>query len=233
MVIPSYNQRERATRSANEAHAYLRAHVDPVAEIVVVDDGSAPGQVPVAAELPADAVLLRNPQNLGKGGAVRAGMLAATGRFVVFTDSDLPFTLEPIADTVAMLEGGADVVIGDRLLEESEAEADVTLLRRLSSAVFTFMVRQCVGIDFRDTQCGYKGYRAAVVRPLFEPLEVTSFAFDVEVLVRAIRSGYTVRRQPIRLVNNEDTSVRLSRHAPQMVADMLRIAWRARRGHYG
>lgn len=206
--------------------------MDAAAEVLVVDDGSRPEEVPSPAELPADVVLLRHATNVGKGGAVRTGMLAARGEYAIFTDSDLPFSLEPVPTTLAWLREGADVVIGDRLLPESECEADVTAMRRLSSAIFTFMVRRVVGIDFRDTQCGYKGYRAAVARHIFERLEVTSFAFDVEVLVRALRSGYSVRRQPLRLVHNDDTSVRLSRHAPQMIADMARIGWRARMGHY-
>ena len=110
--------------------------------------------------------------------------------------------------------------------------APVSAMRRLSSATFTWVVHNLVGLRLPDTQCGYKGYRAAVARPLFEALEVQSFAFDVEILRRAMSAGYQVRRQPLRLVHNEDTSVRLSQHAPQMFADTLRIAWRHRRGHY-
>jgi dolichyl-phosphate beta-glucosyltransferase len=200
--------------------------------VLLVDDGSRPDEVPSAADLPSDVVLLKHATNVGKGGAVRTGVLAARGAYVVFTDSDLPFSLEPIPTTLAWLQDDADVVIGDRLLPESECEVQVTPMRRLSSAIFTFMVRRVVGIDFRDTQCGYKGYRAAVARRIFEGLEVTSFAFDVEVIVRALHSGCTIRRQPLRLVHNEDTSVRLSRHAPRMIMDMARIGWRARTGHY-
>jgi DNA gyrase subunit A len=56
--------------------------------------------------------------------------------------------------------------------------------------------------------------------------------FEVEDLARAVRAGCTIRRQPLSLVHNEDSSVRLQRHAPQMLADMLVIAWRLRRGDY-
>ena len=61
---------------------------------------------------------------------------------------------------------------------------------------------------------------------------MTSFAFEAEILLRAVKAGYRVRRQPLRLLNVEDSSVRLSRHAPRMLVDILRIAWRARRGSY-
>jgi dolichyl-phosphate beta-glucosyltransferase len=98
--------------------------------------------------------------------------------------------------------------------------------------MYTWMVRHLLGLDFSDIQCGYKGYRGAVAKNLFARLEVTSFAFEAEILLRALKAGYRVRRLPLRLLHNEDSSVRLSRHAPRMLLDILRIAWRARRGAY-
>ena len=215
------------------ASEFLRARYGGDAELILVDDGSRPNQALTEADLPPGAILRTHPQNIGKGGAVRTGMLSARGAYLVTTDSDLPFSLEPIPTTLRWLEEGADLVIGDRLLPESTCETEVTALRRLSSFVFTFMVNHLVGLPLPDTQCGYKGYRAAVARALFEPLDITTFAFDVEILARAQRAGYRLRRQPLSLVHNEDTSVRLSRHAPQMIKDTLRVAWRSRRGRYG
>ena len=232
MVIPSYNQRARAVRAAKEAAGFLRDRFGSAAELLIVDDGSREDQVPTAAELPPGTTLVALGKNQGKGGAVAAGVLRARGESVLFTDSDLPFGLEPIPTTLAWLEQGADIVIGDRLLPESECAAHVTPMRRLSSATFTWVVRNLVGLRFPDTQCGYKAYKARVARPLYQALEIRSFAFDVEILRRAVSAGYQVRRQPLRLVHNEDSSVQLSRHAPQMFADTLRIAWRHRLGHY-
>jgi dolichyl-phosphate beta-glucosyltransferase len=232
-VIPSFNQRERTRRAVAEAAAVLAAMPNERTELIVVDDGSGPGAGVQAEDMPPGAVFVGLPENLGKGGAVRAGMLRATGEYVIFTDSDLPFSLDPLPTTLAWLREGADIVIGDRLLPESECATEVTGMRRLSSVVLTFMVKGLCRLDYDDTQCGYKGYRAAVAKALYSRLETTSFSFDVEILMRAKRAGYRVRRQPLRLVHNEDTSVRLSRHAPRMIADTLRIAWRGVRGHYG
>ncbi|MFN8545482.1 MAG: glycosyltransferase [Candidatus Binatia bacterium] len=232
-MIPAFNQRARAVRAAVEAGAFLRARFGDTAELIVVDDGSRPEEIPSPDELPPGTRRIALARNEGKGGAVRAGVLAAQGEYIVFTDSDLPFGLEPLTTTLAWLRAGADIVIGDRLLPESECAVPVTLLRRLSSATFTWCVHHLVGLRLPDTQCGYKGYRTAVAKPLFRALQITSFAFDVEILRRAFDAGYQVRRQPLRLVHNEDSSVRLSTHAPQMFLDTLRIAWRYRRGLYG
>jgi hypothetical protein len=149
----------------------------------------------------------------------------ARGLYVVFTDSDLPFSLDPIERTLATLREGADVVIGDRLHPESSASAPLGPLRRLSSAVYTWLVNHALGLDYADTQCGYKGYRAAAARELFGRLRVTSFAFDAELLLRAHAAGHRIVRQPVRLVHNEDSSVSLLKHAPGMLWDVARLAW--------
>jgi len=232
LIIPAYNQRARSTRSAVTAKAFLDEHFGGRAELIMVDDGSEPEKALQEAELPAGTILVRHPQNLGKGGAVRSGVARARGEYIIFTDSDLPFSLEPIDLTLRWLADDADVVIGDRLHPESVAAIEVGVPRRLSSVVYTWIVNRVLGLDYADTQCGYKGYRSAVAKRLYAPLAITSFAFDTEILLRAQKAGYRVRRQPLRLMHDEDTSVRLTRHAPRMLADVIRIAWRARRGTY-
>jgi glycosyltransferase involved in cell wall biosynthesis len=214
------------------AWEWLRSRLPETSELIVVDDGSRPAEALAEADLPPGVVLVRHPRNVGKGGAVRSGVARARGAFVVFTDSDLPFSLDPIPETLARLRGGADVVIGDRLHPQSAARVEVGALRRLSSLVYTWMVRGLLGLPFPDTQCGYKGYRRPVAEDLFARLEVTSFAFDAELLLRATRAGYRIERQPVQLVHNDDSSVSLARHAPGMVLDMARLVlsrWREER----
>jgi dolichyl-phosphate beta-glucosyltransferase len=231
-VIPTYNQRERTRRAVAEAGAFLAALPGEDSELIVVDDGSSPGVGTQAHDLPPEVIFVSLPVNRGKGAALRAGVEHAQGDFIICTDSDLPFSLEPVPTTLAWLRADADLVIGDRLLPESQCAVPKTPLRRLSSAVFTFMVTRLCGLPLEDTQCGYKGYRAEVARTLFSQLETTSFAFEVELLLRAQNAGYRLRRQPLHLLHDEDTSVRLTRHAPRMIRDTLRIAWRASKGHY-
>jgi dolichyl-phosphate beta-glucosyltransferase len=229
LIIPTFNQRARTLRAVQDAAAWLERRFGAAAELIVVDDGSDPGEALTDAELPPGTVLVRHARNLGKGGAVRSGMGRARGAYVAFTDSDLPFSLEPLGDTLARLRDGADVVIGDRLHPDSMASVSVSPVRRLSSAVYTWLVNHALGLEFADTQCGYKGYRAEVARDLFGRLRVTSFAFDAELLLRARSAGYRVSRQPVRLLHNDDSSVSLLRHAPRMLLDMARLFWWRRR----
>jgi glycosyltransferase involved in cell wall biosynthesis len=108
---------------------WLEERLSGRSELIVVDDGSRADEAVTPADLPAGVILVRQERNLGKGGAIRSGVARARGAYVVFTDSDLPFSLEPIETTLAMLQSGADVVIGDRLHPESSATAPVGRLR--------------------------------------------------------------------------------------------------------
>ncbi len=232
LIIPSYNQRARTRRAAAATTDFLRSRFSERAELIVVDDGSLPDQIVAPSDLPPGTTLIRHQRNLGKGGAVRSGVLQASGRYIIYTDSDLPFSLEPIAPTLEWLRDDADLVFGERQPPEPPSAIEVTWARHLSSVFYTWMVHHLLGLDYPDIQCGYKGYRAAVAKELYGRLEVTSFAFEAEIMLRALQAGYRIRRLPLRLVHNEDSSVRLTRHAPRMFLDTLRLAWRTRRGMY-
>ncbi len=232
LIIPSYCQRARTGRAAAAATKFLQSQFFEQAELIIVDDGSPTGQAVELGDLPLGTTLIQHPRNLGKGGAVRSGVLRARGSYIVFTDSDLPFSLEPLDTTLQWLREDADIVIGERQQLESPSSIEVTWARHLSSIVYTWMVHNLLDLDYPDIQCGYKGYRAAAAKALFGRLQVTSFAFEAEIMIRAQKAGYRIRRLPVSLLHSEDSSVRLRRHAPRMIIDTLRIAWRARRGAY-
>jgi len=232
LIIPTFNQRARTGWAAAAATDFLRSRFLERTELIVVDDGSLPGQAVEPGDVPPGTTLIRHQRNFGKGGAVRSGVLQARGSYIIYTDSDLPFSLEPIAITLEWLRDDADIVIGERQPLEAPLPIQIRWARHLSSVIYTWMVHHLLGLDFPDIQCGYKGYRAAAAKDLFRRVEVTSFAFEAEILLRAMRAGYRVRRLPLSLVHNEDSSVRLTRHAPRMLLDTLRIAWRAQRGTY-
>ena len=146
LIIPAYNQRARSARAATTARDFLRTRFGEAAELIVVDDGSAAGQALEPGDVPEGAILIRHGQNLGKGGAVRSGVARASGGYIVFTDSDLPFSLEPLATTLDWLRDGADIVIGDRLHPESMAAIEVTPMRQLSSVIYTWTVNRLLGL---------------------------------------------------------------------------------------
>lgn len=199
-------------------------------ELIFVDDGSDDGTPEIVErackEAALDAEVLRLPANRGKGAAVRAGLLGASGSVAGFVDADLSAGPAEIERVFAAVDGrGADVVLASRAMSDATITVRQPFLRRWSGWLFNLGLRASSLTRLPDTQCGLKAFRAEVVPALFEPLVARGFAFDVEVLARADRLGLTIVEVPIAW-HHVDGS-RLSPVSDGLAT--LREAWRVRR----
>ena len=104
--------------------------------------------------------------------------------------------------------------------------------RRVASVVFTAVVSRIVVTGIRDTQCGFKGFRADVARYLFSQSRIDNFAFDVEVLYLAFKNDLDVKRLPVKLEHDDDSSVSLLSHALPMLVSILQLPFRYHGGAY-
>jgi dolichyl-phosphate beta-glucosyltransferase len=233
VVVPAYNEEERLAASLPSIDAYLTAR-GIEAEILVVDDGSTDATGRVAGTLLRGrrTRVLTSRENRGKGHAVRRGVLAAEGRWVLLTDADLSTPIEEHAKLAAVArDHDLDVVIGSRALGESRVEIRQNRLRELLGKSYNRAVRWSTGLPFHDTQCGFKLFDLGRTKPLFELMVVDGFAYDVELLFLCQRFGLRVREVPVIWRNDPRTSVRMT-HGMRAVLDLLRIRWRFRRGGY-
>ena len=229
VVVPAY--REAGVIGPNVARLRRElATFDPGVEIVVVDDGSADGTADEARAAGADQVIVQ-PENRGKGAAVRVGMLAARGRTIAFTDADLAYSPDQVASLASVVEAGWDVVLGSRQAVGAVAEVEATPLRRFGGWFVNRLVRGVVG-DHADTQCGVKAFRSDVARLLFGDARIDGFGFDVEIVALAERHGLSLTAAPVRVVNSAGSTVRVVRDGLLLVADLVRIAWWLRRDAY-
>lgn len=226
IIIPSFKAAPILEQSLPPLLAHFHAR-GIKAEVLVVDDGSADaGRTKRAAEL-SGCVYLENPANQGKGAAVKRGMLAAKGAVCIFTDADIPFGYASIEQFYDHLRQGAwDMVIGDRSLRDSSYSSRLSPQRALASYLFRLTIGPSVSNSFPDTQCGLKGFSRPVAQALFSLIETQGFAFDVEVLYLAKHANLRVQRLPVQLQNQGASSVRIARHAPQMLRELARIRMR-------
>jgi len=137
--------------------------------------------------------------------------------------------LEYLGRLSAALDRGADVALGSRGLTDSDVVVHQAAHRELMGRGFNRLLRLLTGLPYRDTQCGFKLFRLARVRGVFERQRVDGFAFDAEICVLALRAGLEVVEIPVRWANDPQTRVRLVGSSAQMARDLLRIAWLARR----
>lgn len=230
IVVPVYRDPERIGGTVARIRDELTPLLGPV-EIVVVDDGSGDGSAEAARAAGADQVLVQ-PVNRGKGAAVRRGMLAATGRTLVFTDADLSYGPAQIARLVEAIEDGWDVVVGDRHHDETRQLVAAPWLREAGGRVVNAATRLVVHGRYRDTQCGLKAFRSDVARIIFAQTLVDGFAFDVEVFLLVERYGLSLLEVPVEVENSERSTVRVARDAARLFVDLARIRLDDARGRY-
>jgi len=235
IVIPAYNEEGRLPKTLDCVVAYLDSRPYR-AEIIVVDDGSsdATAEVALAYQQKYSGLrLVSNKANRGKGFSVRHGMLEAHGEIALFTDADLSTPIEE-ADKLfaAMRERGFDAAIGSRAVDRSLIEVHQSVIREQAGIFFNLMVRWIMGIEFSDTQCGFKAFRRERARIIFEQQRVERFGFDPEILFLAKRHGLKVAEIPVRWSHDSATKVNVAADGIRMLLELFLIRWNALRGCY-
>ena len=232
IVIPAYNEEHRLPGTLDRVLEWLEQRHLTFCEVIVVDDGSrdaTAGVVEAYRKKYPSIRLLRNPGNRGKGYAIRHGMLEATGDWILYTDADLS---APIGEfeklRTAVEQMGAAIAIGSRAVDRSLVEVHQSAFRELSGRFFNLLTRVVTGLPFRDTQCGFKLYRADAARQIFQRQQQDGFSFDVEDLLIAQKLGLLAVEVPVRWANVEGTKVRLSQGV-QSFLDLVRIRMHNRR----
>jgi dolichyl-phosphate beta-glucosyltransferase len=227
-VIPAFDEAARIRGTVDAVRVALADTAqDGGAEIVVVDDGSRDGTADAALEAGADQVVVL-PENRGKGAAVRAGVAAARGRTIAFTDADLAYSPDQLLRVLGQVEGGWDVAIGSRRHPDATRVHGAGALRDLGSRAVNVLAMAVLLSHPHDTQCGLKAFRSDVGKAVFGMARVDRFAFDIEILHLVERHGFTVAEVPVELRMGERTTVRLVRDTARLLRDLWRIrSWSA------
>lgn len=223
VIIPAYNEENRLPKSLQAIAEFLdNSGLDY--RVIVADDGSHDATPQLAGQYGPRFSTVRLVQNGGKGRAVRAAMLAATGAVVAFTDADLPFRLTALVEGYQWIRNGeCQIAFGSRHLAPSEHLAKRNVLRQIASHTFNSIVKLLVSTDVTDTQCGLKIFSRRAAVEIFSRTTVDGFAFDTEVVMLAQRLGLSHRCLPVTLVNEEASTVSLAKHALPMLRDVVKV----------
>jgi glycosyltransferase involved in cell wall biosynthesis len=234
VVVPCYNQGALLEKNILHIKEYLESK-GALFEIIVVNDGSQDNTAQVAASLQYVGVirLFTHEQNLGKGTAVKTGVLAALYPRVLFLDADLAIPIEETEKFLEVLETGKDIVIASRFVPGHRLTGTVLWYRKFLERVYLTLRRSIVGLSaIQDTQCGYKLFNQKVVREIFPLLTCSRFSFDTELLYIATLKKYSIAELPITLQNPTRTSVRLVQDSVQMFCDLWKMRYLGSRGAY-
>jgi glycosyltransferase involved in cell wall biosynthesis len=233
IIIPSYNEELRLPATLDKIAGYIQSSRRNT-EVLVVDDGSKDRTAQVAESYGAKLGNLRvlsNAVNRGKGYSVRHGSLEAQGEIILFTDADLSAPIEEADKLLAALKDH-DVAIGSRAMDRGLIEVHQSPFREFAGIIFNTIVRLTLRLPFVDTQCGFKAFRRAPSRIIFEQQTIERFGFDPEILYLARHHGLSTIEVPVRWSHSPATKVSMLRDSLQMFLDVFIIRWNALRGRY-
>ncbi|MBN1770856.1 MAG: glycosyltransferase family 2 protein [Deltaproteobacteria bacterium] len=221
VVIPVYNE-EAILRSAI---VDLAARLDEMKipyEILIAENGSVDGTVAIAAELSKrfPQVLYSSLGEPNYGKALRQGILRARGEFVIceeidLCDGDFHKRALEILET-----GGADLVVGSKLLEGAEDKRPLT--RHLGSIVINSMLKVSLGFKGTDTH-GLKAFRRLALLDVVHQCLADRDLFASELVIRADRSGVRKVEIPIRVIEKRTPSINLFRRVPNVMLNLAKL----------
>ena len=233
IVIPAYNEIARLPQTVFETIRWCESRKLDF-ELIIADDGSRDETLAVARLFEARDARIRvlACPHMGKGAAVRMGMLNARGRFILFMDADGATPLTEISKLLAAANEGYDVAIGSRVAQRArEVEVTTSIHRRLIGRVFAFFVNLFAVEGIADSQCGFKMFRREAARAIFPRQKIVGFAFDVEILFLAHRLSLSVAEIPVNWVAQAGSKVNLFTDSLGMLWDICHIGWLHRNSH--
>jgi glycosyltransferase involved in cell wall biosynthesis len=234
IVIPAYNESARLGATLEKVLAYVHAQGWD-AEVIVVNDGSRDNTADIIrsfSKKDRTVRLVENPGNRGKGYSVRNGMLNARGRVVLFSDADLSSPIEEAPKLFAALDQGADIAIGSRWLRAESQTQRQPLHRQIFGRIYNLILRATLGLQFADTQCGFKAFKQPAVEAIFPLQKIERWGFDPEILFLACKLRFKVKEVSVAWGHSGGTRINPLVDGSRMVMEMLRIRWYDLSGKY-
>lgn len=237
VIIPAYNEEKRIEHTLLDVDQYLEKQ-NYEYEILVVDNGSNDRTVDVVKKLEATTVqnahILEQPPVVpgnNKGNAVRKGIMAAQGEYVVFMDADNATPIHEIEKFWPQLEKGIEVVIGSRYQDPSTVKIKQPFYKILLSRLSNMLIQIVLIPHIKDTQCGFKAFKTSAAKEIFKNLTIFGWAFDMELLAIALKLSYRIKEVPVSWEEHGGSHVPLKAYIQSLI-DLFRIKWKALTGKY-
>lgn len=229
IIVPAYNEAKRIGGCLERIKAVCAAY-NWQYELIIATEGSTDDTAEVIrssiSSLSDRVIIQTGSKRLGKGGSIKEAVKHAKMDYVAYMDSDL--SAEPTElDRLLKFINEYDVVIGSRILREGLPPVSRTVTRGLFSHLYSICFRVLFMTTIHDPQCGMKLFKRSAVNSLFGKIRTSGFAFDTELLVRAMATGLKVKEVPI-MWNHESkgSKVSVSKQLPQMGSDLVSIRLR-------
>jgi dolichyl-phosphate beta-glucosyltransferase len=234
IVIPAYNEEKRIGDSLRKILMFLENKPFP-AEFVIVDDGSTDATEQIVKQSiigKASLKYLKSEKNMGKGHAVKQGMLASEGTFSLLTDADLSTPIEELEKFLPHMKTPNDVLIGNRKTKGAAMLKKQSFIRENMGKCFTHFTNLVLLMRQSDYTCGFKVFGAGARKRIFGAQRINRWGYDAEVLFLAKLYKLTITEIPVVWYNSEATRVNLALDTFRSIKELFEIRRNRLTGRY-
>lgn len=224
VVIPAYNEAERFKKTLPKIIKFFTSQKFTT-EIIVADDGSTDNTAAVVqnhSKKTKSLKLVKLDKNLGKGGALRSGIAASKGDWVLFMDADLSTPMHELNNFWKHTKK-FKIIIGSRKMVGANVTKHQSFLRENLGKVFTFLTNTLATKGLSDVTCGFKLFEGKAARKLFKKGVLNDWSFDAEILFLAQKYNYKIKESPVSWENDPRTKVNMLEDGVNALIGLLRI----------
>ena len=222
IVIPVFNEARRIAPFLNDVAKYVN-QCTVSCEVLIVDDGSTDETISLVKNLlkqhvPGKYHIEQLKHNQGKGSALRTGMLAARGRYILFLDADGSTAITELDNFIPAFSADHDIYIAIRVKKHA-----APLKRKLFGYGYIFLANCILGMGLSDFTCGFKCYSLQAARTIFSRQRLNNWSFDAEDLFIAKKFNYRIKEIPVYWKHIGDSKVRVFKNVIVCGIDLLKI----------
>ncbi len=228
IAIPVYNEENDLSRSVEIVLKTAQKMFDNF-EIVIADNASTDRTLKIAKNLSKkhDRVRYIHLDEKGRGRALRRVWSESNADVMCYTDVDLSTDISHLKELISAIEDGYDIVIGSRLMGQSQTER--SFIRETLSRGYVFLLKLFLNMPFSDTQCGFKAINKTVAKKLLPLIENEEWFFDTEMLVLGSILGYKIKEIPVKWKESSDSKIRIFSTIRDYIINILRLKIRLNR----
>lgn len=228
IIIPAFEEAQKIKIDIEDALHFLNTNLLN-GEIIIVDDGSTDDTSrivnQISQEIDSRVKLIRHQKKIGKGAAVKTGVLNSGGEFISYTDAGRTIPYSFIMKGIEAIKNGADIAFGSRKLKDSNIIKLQDWDRRIVSKLFFHFSRIYFNLpkNLTDTQCGFKVYKGEIAKKVFSKLQILGFLFEIEFILLSIKDSYKIVEFPVDWSCDRDSRISVRENFSETIKEILTI----------
>lgn len=230
VIIPVYNEQSRA-ENLQHIITYLNNQKHQ-SEIIVINDGSTDSTLIKLKKYQKQITIISYDKNMGKGYAVKKGMLTAKGKYRLFMDIDLSTSLLELPKFILESKKGSQVIIGSRKTKGANIIKHQPIIRENMGKLFTLLSQVLLQTNVSDFTCGFKMFSDSASKKIFSQITINRWGFDSEILFLAHKFNYPIIEIPVSWKDNSMSKVRFPQDAINSFLELLKIRMNSLKGVY-